>query len=96
MSASASASHDFVTEIPPDDMRGSSDIALTIHERVVLAVVTAIVAVIGICLNGISAFLILRLRVFRNAFGCLMALNSLSNVGVLTTFLFWAAPVMIL
>uniref|UniRef100_A0A183FW44 7TM_GPCR_Srx domain-containing protein n=1 Tax=Heligmosomoides polygyrus TaxID=6339 RepID=A0A183FW44_HELPZ len=43
-------------------------------------------------LNGISAVLMMKLLMFRNSFGILMAFHSLSNVGVLAIFLLWVAP----
>ncbi|EYC19467.1 hypothetical protein Y032_0024g1095 [Ancylostoma ceylanicum] len=58
-----------------------------------IAVITALVAIVGGFLNGASALLLLRLKMFRNPFGYLMVLHSLSNLGLLVLFLIWATPI---
>ncbi|KAK6752464.1 hypothetical protein RB195_003719 [Necator americanus] len=75
------------------DSSEQNEVVFSFREHVIMAVVIALVAIIGAALNGRSAMLLLQLKSFQNPFGYLMILHSLSNFGLLLIFLTWAFPI---
>ncbi|XGW11826.1 hypothetical protein V3C99_012919 [Haemonchus contortus] len=79
-------------------METTTNVEIYEHEKIrniSLATVTAIIGILGLALNSLSAVVMMRLPIFRNPFGLLMAFHSMSNACLLAIFLFWVTPSML-
>ncbi|CAI4227760.1 unnamed protein product [Auanema sp. JU1783] len=63
---------------------------------ILLSIVILLIAIFGVIMNSLSIFVVLKNPLLKSSFGILCFSHSVANIGVLSVFLVWVAPITVI